>query len=203
MESEVRQGSCEWPQAIRGMPGTEFEPHCPRQKEGHDKRRVLLFGYRENLKCSGEMNSAISALSAAATRRLRSETRLRAQSAKVLPRAKRLCGAKAPPPFGRMEMEIGPDERAASTPALETMLTSYPRVHIIVPIRGKLYAEAVPGNGADAPAAVRALRHPLLCRNPMGAAAERPASSANRQSVSSDRAGLWADAVLRCLGISG
>ena len=49
------------------------------------------------LKCSGEVNSAISAPSAAALRRLRSETRLRAQSVKVLPPAKRLYGAGAPP----------------------------------------------------------------------------------------------------------
>ena len=49
------------------------------------------------LKCSGEVNSAISAPSAAALRRLRSETRLRAQSAEVLLAAKRSYGALAPP----------------------------------------------------------------------------------------------------------
>ena len=32
MQSEVGQGSCEWPQAIRGMPGSEFEPRCPLQR---------------------------------------------------------------------------------------------------------------------------------------------------------------------------
>ena len=31
IQSEVRQGSCESPQAIRGMPGSEFEPRSPLQ----------------------------------------------------------------------------------------------------------------------------------------------------------------------------
>ena len=31
IQSEVRQGSCELPQAIRGMPGSEFEPRSPLQ----------------------------------------------------------------------------------------------------------------------------------------------------------------------------
>ena len=69
----------------------------PFKKRDTTFRRVLLFGSRWKLKCSGEVNSPISAPSAAALRRLRSETRLRAQSAKVLPPAKRLYGAGAPP----------------------------------------------------------------------------------------------------------
>ena len=69
----------------------------PSKKKDTTFRRVLLFGFRWKLKCSGEVNSPISAPSAAALRRLRSETRLRAQSAKVLPPAKRLYGAGAPP----------------------------------------------------------------------------------------------------------
>ena len=31
IQSEVRQGSCELPQVIRGMPGSEFEPRSPLQ----------------------------------------------------------------------------------------------------------------------------------------------------------------------------
>ena len=35
-ESEVRQGSLESPETVRGMPGSEFEPRCPLQSEtGH------------------------------------------------------------------------------------------------------------------------------------------------------------------------
>ena len=69
----------------------------PSKKKDTTFRRVLLFGFRWKLKCSGEVNAPISAPSAAALRRLRSETRLRAQSAKVLSPAKRLYGAGAPP----------------------------------------------------------------------------------------------------------
>ena len=58
------------------MPGSEFEPRCPLQKKDTTFRRVLLFGFRGKLKCSAEVNSA---------------------SAKVLPPAKRLYGAGAPP----------------------------------------------------------------------------------------------------------
>jgi len=43
-QSEVRQGSCELRQAIRGMPGSEFEPRSPLQKETPPTRVVFLFG---------------------------------------------------------------------------------------------------------------------------------------------------------------
>ena len=41
---EVRQGSCELRNAIRGMPGSEFEPRSPLQKEIPPTRVVFLFG---------------------------------------------------------------------------------------------------------------------------------------------------------------
>ena len=41
---EVRQGSCEWPKAIRGMPGSEFEPRSPLQKK-EDIRKDVLFPF--------------------------------------------------------------------------------------------------------------------------------------------------------------
>ena len=35
-QSEGGQGSREWPKAVGGMPGSEFEPRCPLQREtGH------------------------------------------------------------------------------------------------------------------------------------------------------------------------
>ncbi len=47
--SEVRQGSCEWRSAIRGMPGSEFEPRCPLQSEtGHPALGVLFFHQKAN-----------------------------------------------------------------------------------------------------------------------------------------------------------
>ena len=48
IQSEVRQGSCEWPEAIRGMPGSGFEPRCPlqlRKSPKAMKKALGLFSY--------------------------------------------------------------------------------------------------------------------------------------------------------------
>ena len=45
-KTEVRQGSCEWPQAIRGMPGSEFEPRHPLQNKRTSERMSFCFGFR-------------------------------------------------------------------------------------------------------------------------------------------------------------
>ena len=43
LKLEVRQGSCKWPKAICGMPGSEFEPRCPL------RLRNFLFGTNSRL----------------------------------------------------------------------------------------------------------------------------------------------------------
>ena len=49
LKSEVRQGSCKWPKAICGMPGSEFEPRCPLQAEtGHPTRMSCFFRKKAN-----------------------------------------------------------------------------------------------------------------------------------------------------------
>jgi len=47
------QGSCELPQAVRGMPGSEFEPRSPLQKETPSIRMGFLF----TMKVSCSQNS--------------------------------------------------------------------------------------------------------------------------------------------------
>ena len=45
IRSETGEGSHESPQAVRGIPGSEFEPRCPLQKEKtHRKGVSFLFG---------------------------------------------------------------------------------------------------------------------------------------------------------------
>ena len=55
--SEVRQGSCELRNAIRGMPGSEFEPRSPLQKRNTTQWVVFLFWSGQvcfaNLSCGG------------------------------------------------------------------------------------------------------------------------------------------------------
>ena len=93
---EVRQGSCEWRGAIRGMPGSEFEPRCPLQKEGHDISSCPSFWIPWEIEMLGG-----------------SQFRLRQAfaSGKTLVRRRGAAG-----PLGRLEMAAGPAELAASTP---------------------------------------------------------------------------------------
>ena len=77
IQSEVRQGSREWRTAIRGMPGSEFEPRRPLQKE-KSQPDGWDFSFWKPIKISSGRSARKGH---AASVRRRSRQRLRSESA--------------------------------------------------------------------------------------------------------------------------